>query len=414
MSSDEPSSQPRRRKRAGRRPFGRVRTLPSGHFQARYLGPDGRERSAGTFTTKREADAALAKARTELGQHGWKDPQRGQQKVADYAARWIAERDLRPRTREVYEAELLRRIEPRLGRIPLADLTREHVASWHSSLLSDLPTSRRGSSGVARAYRLLHAICATAVDHGHLVANPCSIKGAGKSPEVLREPPDVADVWRLAGAVPDRYRVFVLMAASLGLRHGELAALRRRDVDLVRRTVRVERQYVEPTKGDAYFGPPKTQAGTRTLPIPEAVIGEIEQRIGAFSAAGRDGLVFTDAAGGPISRNNRWWWHRALEELELDSRTRLHDLRHGGLTLAATAGATLRELMSLAGHSSPRAAMLYQHASERRREQVAAGVSALFAAAAPPPNSNTHVVSLFSSPAQPDEGEPASTADLGA
>jgi integrase len=59
----------------------------------------------------------------------------------------------------------------------------------------------------------------------------------------------------------------------------------------------------------------------------------------------------------------------------LDPRTHLHDLRHAGLTLAAQSGATMKELMAIAGHSSPRAALIYQHAATDRAATVAAALS---------------------------------------
>jgi integrase len=48
-----------------------------------------------------------------------------------------------------------------------------------------------------------------------------------------------------------------------------------------------------------------------------------------------------------------------------------HDLRHTGNTLAASAGATLRELMDRMGHDSERAAMVYLHGSDERQHQIA-------------------------------------------
>jgi hypothetical protein len=59
---------------------------------------------------------------------------------------------------------------------------------------------------------------------------------------------------------------------------------------------------------------------------------------------------------------------------------RFHDLRHLSATLAATAGATTRELMSRMGHSSPRAALIYQHAVADRDRQVAEALSTLHSA----------------------------------
>ena len=56
---------------------------------------------------------------------------------------------------------------------------------------------------------------------------------------------------------------------------------------------------------------------------------------------------------------------------------RWHDLRHTGATLAAVAGATLKETMARIGHSTPNAALLYQHASETRGREIADKLSEL-------------------------------------
>jgi integrase len=58
-------------------------------------------------------------------------------------------------------------------------------------------------------------------------------------------------------------------------------------------------------------------------------------------------------------------------------RFRFHDLRHAGLTWAATQGATIAELMHRAGHASPHAAMLYQHATRDRDHAIAEAMAKL-------------------------------------
>lgn len=90
----------------------------------------------------------------------------------------------------------------------------------------------------------------------------------------------------------------------------------------------------------------------------------------------------------PLSRHHRRWWRDACKATGLPATTHLHDLRHAGLTLAAQSGATLKELMSLAGHSSPRAALLYQHAAEHRAVALAEAMS-LRLERPPPPQSHS-------------------------
>jgi len=69
----------------------------------------------------------------------------------------------------------------------------------------------------------------------------------------------------------------------------------------------------------------------------------------------------------------------------LDAGFRFHDLRHTGNTLAAATGASTKELMSRMGHASPRAALIYQHATSYRDAVIAAALSDLVEGAAQAP-----------------------------
>ena len=92
----------------GRSPWGSVRKLPSGRFQARCCIDLVWHGAPTTFRTKREADAYLASVRSDVDRGSWIDPDAGKVTFGEYSSRWLAERpQLRPRTRELYEGELL-------------------------------------------------------------------------------------------------------------------------------------------------------------------------------------------------------------------------------------------------------------------------------------------------------------------
>jgi len=359
----------------GKRQFGRVRKLPSGRWQARYLGPDGLDRSLGTFTTKANANQALAKVELDMASGSWLDPARREQTLASYASSWISTRNLRPRTRESYEDQLRLRILPRLGPVPLGKITPHEVRTWHSTLIADADATGKGHRSISSAYRVLRAILNTAVQDEILGRNPCQIRGASTDRPVHRHTVSEQQVWALAEAVPPIYRALVWVAAGTALRSAELGGLRRRDVDLESGLITVARTYVEPARGEPYFGPPKSDAGIRRVVIPAVIIDVLREHLETYSEPGPDGLVFVSDKGEPFSRHNRKWWRQAVRSAGLPRGTRLHDLRHAGLTMAAQSGATLKELMSLAGHSSPRAAMLYQHAAAERAIAIAAVMS---------------------------------------
>ena len=114
---------------SSRRRFGRVRKLPSGRWQARYPGPDGRDRAApSTFATKTDAARFLAAVEVDMGRGVWLDPLRSGVTLREYSQAWLAERTVRGRrlavrTRETYQHSLDRWVLPALGSLPLDRIT---------------------------------------------------------------------------------------------------------------------------------------------------------------------------------------------------------------------------------------------------------------------------------------------------
>jgi integrase len=374
-----------------RRQLGGIDRLPSGRWRVRIADPaTSRRVSIGTYKTKAEAEVAFAAAISGQQRGAWVAPDKGRVTLADYAWNWLDTRltsrgeVLRPKTKELYEGFLRLHILPPLGAVPLGQLTTARIRSWHAALL----TSGPGASSAAKCYRLLRTILTTAVEDGLIVANPCSINGAGIEPADERTLPTLAQVTALADAVQPQLRVFVLLAAFSGLRRGELLALTRRDVDLLHRTVDVRQQRLETKGGDHLVSPPKTDAGRRTVVLPGVLLPELEEHLAQWVAPDRDALLFPGARGGPL-RLCVWQreWSRARRSLALEQ-VHLHDLRHVAGTLAAATGASTKELMRRLGHASPRAALRYQHATEERDEAIADGIDRLLTTAIDEPQTN--------------------------
>ncbi len=130
---------------AARRRFGRVRRLPSGRYQARYLGPDGVDRPApGTFASKTSAEKWLVGKEAEIQDDQWLDPDLGRVTFGDYALAWVRERpSLRPNTKQVYRYVLARHLLPFFGNRPVADIKETHIRRWRHELLDsgDSPAS---------------------------------------------------------------------------------------------------------------------------------------------------------------------------------------------------------------------------------------------------------------------------------
>jgi integrase len=359
-----------------KRRFGRVRRLPSGRFQARYPGPDGVDRPAPeTFATKGEAEIWLVTTEADILSDEWLNPDDGKVPFGEYARDWIEERpDLRPKTVELYRYLLRRHLNPTFEHKAIADIKDPQVRRWRKKLLDD------GVSAVttAKAYRLLKAIFATAADDLVIKRNPCRIKGAGQERSPERPVLSIAQVYTLANSVGQRYQALVLLAMFSSLRWGELAGLRRCDIDLEARTVRVVRQLTEISGRGIEFGPPKSRAGSRTVPIPALIIPVIRWHLSCFAQDGDEGLVFTSPKGLPLRHSlfRQRVWVPALAAAGLTG-VHFHDLRHTGNTLAANAGANLRELMDRMGHDSERAALIYLHGSDARQQAIADTVDKL-------------------------------------
>lgn len=350
------------------RSFGSVRELPSGRFQARWTGADGKEHKApATFIGKTEAREWLSEQETDRRRGAWVDPEKGRSTLEVYAKDWLHGRpDLRPRTRELYDGLLERHILPKLGPVELANIDVAAVRSWRASLLrQDV-----GQVTVAKSYRLLRTILGTAVEDGRIVANPCKIKGAGVEDTTERPTATVAEVFALADAIEARYRALVLLGSFASLRFGELAALRWKNVDIEKGTVEISESAIELGKGEErhwVVDRPKSKAGTRPVSIPAQVVEELKKHRETF---GQHDLVFAGAKGAPLRRGNFYKvWNDARVKVGVPYH--FHDLRHTGNTLAAATGASTAELMKRMGHASARAALIYQHATRDRDTAIA-------------------------------------------
>nr|WTB31242.1 hypothetical protein OG781_18675 [Streptomyces sp. NBC_00830] len=96
-----------------KRSFGRLRKLPSGRYQARYLAPDGIDRPAPhTFRAQREADDWLAEKQAELRVGDWTDPDAANVPFGPYAATWITERGISASTADLYRSLLRNHLAP--------------------------------------------------------------------------------------------------------------------------------------------------------------------------------------------------------------------------------------------------------------------------------------------------------------
>jgi integrase len=354
---------------------GSVRQLPSGRWQARFPGPDGLMRPAATtFDTKLDATAWLTRQTQDVDRGMWAEPHKPQQggdTLAQYAEQWLASRDLKPTTRQHYRRILAFHINPALGEERMDRITPATVRAWYASLDPGKPTMR------AHTYGLLRTIFSTAVADDIIAANPCRIPGAGAS-RTQHQPKTatLAELEQLVAAMPARLQAMVLLAAWCGLRFGELTELRRQDIDLQAGCLTVRRGVVQ-VGGQAIVGDPKSYAGRSTVQIPPHLLPMLTEHLDRHVTAGKDALLFAADHGGHLASSRLYSSFYPARAKAGRPDLRFHDLRHTGATLAAATGATLAELMARMGHSTPAAAMRYQHAAADRDRAIAAALSAM-------------------------------------
>ena len=357
--------------------FGSVRKLPSGRYQARYTAPDlVRHTAPLTFDTRGDAETWLAMRRSEVARGVWLPPSSAARALTfgAYAETWLADRPLKPRTRSHYRTILASRILPTFADVVLKAITPSLVRRWYADMGATRPTLR------AHAYGLLRAILATAVSDEHLSANPCHIRGAGTTPRVHRiEAATLGQLEALVAAMPAKYRAMTLLAAWCGLRFGELAELRRKDLDLRNGVLHIRRGVVR-VDGQSVVGAPKSTAGTRDVAAPPHLLPAVRDHLADHVEPGRDALLFPAASGGHLNPSTLYGSFYAARVTAGRPDLRWHDLRHTGAVLAASTGATLAELMARLGHSTPGAALRYQHASAGRDQAIARALSDLAAA----------------------------------
>ncbi|MGD9793715.1 MAG: tyrosine-type recombinase/integrase [Acidimicrobiia bacterium] len=360
------------------RTTGTVILNASGTWRARLHTADGSRVSLGSFRTRVEAERALAVAVGAQATGRFVSPRSGKVPFEEYARDWLNHRPgLRPTTFELYEGMLRCHLVPTFGPVLLADITAPMVRRWFTTAQK---SGRPAPVTLAKVYRLMRTILNTAVEDDLIVKNPCNIKGAGNEQSPERPIATIEQVEAIADAIDPRYRSLVLLATYCTLRSGELFGLQRRHIDLAARTVTVEQQVKYLADGRLLLGTPKTAAGRRTVSIPANLMSELERHLEQFAGLGEDAWVFRGPTG-VVPRSSNWsvYWRKVTASVGIEG-LHFHDLRHTGNTLAASTGASTKELMARMGHASTRAALIYQHATRERDDAIASALDAMIAA----------------------------------
>ena len=381
---------------ARRRGFGELerRTGPTGaSYRARYAMPDGTRHSR-NFRTKMDAEAWLVNERSLIDRDEWTPPK--SRKVAEarrareqamstvqvFAERYVAERGLRPTTVRSYEALLENRILPYFGAMPLRDVTLSEVKAWRRTLDPSTESSN------AAAYRLLRSILQAAEEEELIDRAPPKIRGAGTS-AVKRTaiPATLDEIATIVDAMPEHLKLFIILAAFVGLREGELLELRRSDIDGLTGRINVTRK-VDKEANPSIRGAcpecgrpissPKTRSGVRTVHVPPPFLPMLQRHLLEHTAEGSNGLLFPGDRTDHMSVRYLMDRYRPAREKAGRPDLTIHHLRHTALTIAGQHGATGAELQARAGHASQAAMAIYQHATLDRDKALAEKIGATY------------------------------------
>jgi integrase len=335
-------------RRRVRRPDGSGRIRVVTRYRVRYRDESGRQHCE---TKVRLVDAERRKAEIEVALAGgtWRDPRRGEMRLNEWAELWLPTRhDLRPTTWARLETTMLKQVLPRFGNAPLRAITNGGIRRW----VSDLLAGGLSAATTRKAVFALRQCLDAAIADNRLQFNPAI---AVPLPTERQKPPrylSQSEVERLVDEISPQYRALVLVGAYAGLRWGEAAGLRRRDIDPLRSRIRVTSTAVELGGRVTFDNEPKTTRSKRSVPVARSVMRRLEQHLSEFVDPTSDALVFTAPAGGPLFRSwGRTILRPAVLRAGLDEIT-FHGLRHSFVAIMVAAGCNVREVSEWAGHNS--------------------------------------------------------------
>jgi len=291
--------------------------------------------------TKRNAEIFRAQLVTEIQRGEYVQPQR--LTLAEFSLRWQEARypEWSPNTRHGYDTCLQNYILPKLGRRQLAAITREDIQAWKATLLK-----KYAPATVELGLACLRLLFASAVEWKYLRANP--VVGVRRPPRRRKEIRAITpeQLRQLLRATDDpQWRGLILMAATGGLRIGEIVASRWRFLDLTSRTYFIRETLVQ-RAGFKELRPPKSKESETKVRLSPACCDALQahravqrEHILAATAYQDQGFIFAKPDG-------RLWearmlhrvWSDLLDEAGLPH-FRFHDLRHTCAALLIDQGA---------------------------------------------------------------------------
>ena len=362
-------------------------------WRARYRGPDHRERSK-SFKRRIDAERFLASVEVSLIEGSWVDPKLGKIRFDEFAERVFSSRmNLRPSTRTRDETYLRRHVLPQFGDVPVKLIRRNDVQEWVRSLSEDKGLAPRT---VRECYRILGGIMREAALERLISESPCQRISLPRVNHVERRFLSASEVEVLAQAIDARYSPIVHVGAYLGLRWGEIAGLKRKHVDFLRRRVQIVGSLERDGNRVRYVEETKTINSRRSVPVPPFLIEKLALHL---ADAPETEFVFTAPEGGLLLYHG-WrsrFWKPAVERASLGHVT-MHELRHTAAALWIDQGANPVTVQRRMGHKDVRTTLqLYGHLFPEQDDLLTQRMEMLYrqSLAAPPrPENNTELGTL--------------------
>ncbi|KPM52883.1 hypothetical protein ACG83_25970 [Frankia sp. R43] len=355
-----------------------TRQLPSGRWQGRYVGPDGK-RHQKTFDTDAEASAWVKTEQVAANEGDWVSPISGKAMFGPWAEGWLTTRvNVRASTMARDESVIRCYVLPSFEEREVSSIEEAEVREWVTSLVK----SGKSAATTIKAYQLLANIMSAAVDAKLIRRSPCYNVPLPKIEHQEQRFLTVSEVHRLAEAVPARYRALVLVCCYGGLRIGEAAGLDRRHVEGDK--LKISQGAVE-VRGVLTVGPLKTRKARRTVSLPPAVAEVLRAHMDEYVETEPDAPVFPTPWNTRLRPNGfrSRVWAKAVKDAGL-ARLRVHDMRHTAVAIWISTGAPVLLVSRRAGHASVSFTLdRYGHLYEEADDALVAGLSAAYERATP-------------------------------
>ncbi len=317
----------------------------------------GRRRSAGTFATKREAQAQLVKILSQIQTGTYVSPDKVT--LQDFIRyQWLPaiRSEIRPLTLASY-AQLSKHIITSCGRVQLQRLTPAHVKRLHV----ELDNKGLAPNTIIRVHTTLRRCLRDAADWGFVTRN---VADSAHPPRVKNK--QAMRVWSteqtrtfLAHVQTERLYPMWLLFATTGMRRGEVLGLRWDAIDIKTGTLEV-RQTLVPLGKDTALSEPRTAAGRRSIDLDPATVAALRlwretqtaERWRWKELWTDTGLVFTKENGLPYHPQHVTKMFKRRAELAGLPVIPLHSLRHSWATAALRAGENAKVVQQQLGHAS--------------------------------------------------------------